>query len=81
VQPAPRTATRVDCLWPNARLTAEIDGYQFHEHRSPSERDRRKHQALSAAGYRAVRITRTQLTTEPMRVLAAIVAALAVARA
>jgi Transcriptional regulator, AbiEi antitoxin/Protein of unknown function (DUF559) len=42
----------VDFLWPEERLVVEVDGYQFHGHRSAFERDRRKDQVLTAAGYR-----------------------------
>ena len=43
----------------------EVDGWGFHSSRQAFERDRRKDAALTAAGYRVVRITWTRLTTEP----------------
>jgi very-short-patch-repair endonuclease len=70
----------VDFLWPVQRLVVEVDGYQFHGHRSAFERDRKKDQVLVAAGYRVIRVTWQQLQHEPIRVAAAIAAALAAGR-
>ena len=68
--PLPRTNARVagyevDAFWPAQRLVVEVDGWGFHSSRQAFERDRRKDAALTAAGYRVVRITWTRLTTEP----------------
>jgi very-short-patch-repair endonuclease len=83
--PQPRCNRRllgygVDFLWPDERLVVEVDGYQFHGHRSAFERDRRKDQVLIAAGYQVVRITCRQLVHEPLRVAAVIAAALTASR-
>jgi very-short-patch-repair endonuclease len=72
---------RPDFLWPEQRLVVQVDGYQFHGHRSAFERDRRNDQVLIAAGYRVVRVTWMQLQHEPLRVAAAIAAALTAGRA
>jgi very-short-patch-repair endonuclease len=70
----------VDFVWPEHKLVVEVDGYQFHGHRSAFERDRKKDQILIAAGYRVIRITWLQLKHEPLRVAAVIAAALTVGR-
>jgi very-short-patch-repair endonuclease len=72
---------RVDFLWPEHKVVVQVDGFQFHGHRSAFERDRKKDQVLIAAGYRVVRITWLQLVNEPLRVAAVIAAALAGSRA
>jgi very-short-patch-repair endonuclease/predicted transcriptional regulator of viral defense system len=68
---------RVDFVWLEQKLVVQVDGYQFHGHRSAFERDRKKDQVLIAASYRVVRITWLQLVNEPLRVAAVIAAALA----
>jgi very-short-patch-repair endonuclease len=70
----------VDFVWPDQRLVVEVDGYQFHGHRSAFERDRRKDQVLVAAGYRVVRVTWRQLLHESLRVVAVVAAALTARR-
>jgi very-short-patch-repair endonuclease len=67
----------VDFHWPAQRLVVETDGHQFHGHRRAFERDRRRDQQLVAAGWRVMRITWRQLTTEPLAVLARLAMALA----
>ncbi|MBV9917552.1 MAG: hypothetical protein JO153_13690, partial [Solirubrobacterales bacterium] len=59
----------------------EVDGYQFQSHRRAFERDRRKDQALVAAGYLVVRVTWLQLRDEPLMVAATVAGALAASRA
>jgi very-short-patch-repair endonuclease len=68
----------VDFLWPAQRLVVEVDGYQFHGHRTAFERDRRKGLALAAAGYRVIRISWRQLVHQPILVAAQLAQALAV---
>jgi very-short-patch-repair endonuclease len=72
---------RPDFLWRDQRLVVQVDGYQFHGHRSAFERDRRKDQVLITAGYRVVRVTWLQMQHEPLRVVAVIAAALTAGRA
>ena len=67
----------VDFLWSNERLVVEVDGYEFHRDRAAFERDRRRDQILTAAGYRVVRITWRQLRDEPVAVIARLAQALA----
>jgi hypothetical protein len=60
----------VDALWPDARIVVESDGYDFHAMPTTFEEDRRRDQVLLGAGYRVMRITRTQLRHEPERLAA-----------
>jgi very-short-patch-repair endonuclease len=41
---------RVDCRWPEHRLTVELDGYQYHRSRYAWERDRRREREARARG-------------------------------
>lgn len=50
-----------DCLWRRRRLVAELDGHAWHRSAAAYERDRARDRALSAAGWRVVRITWRQL--------------------
>jgi very-short-patch-repair endonuclease len=70
----------LDAVWPEQRLVVEVDGYNFHGHRAQFESDRRKDMALTAAGYRVIRLTYRQLTNEPLAVVAAIAIALSPGR-
>ncbi|HEX3324285.1 MAG TPA: hypothetical protein VHR65_03980 [Solirubrobacterales bacterium] len=54
----------VDALWPQQRLAAELDSWEFHRHRSAFERDRARDIALQVAGYRTIRITHRRLHNE-----------------
>ena len=56
----------VDAFWPAERLVVEVDGWRVPPHTPAFERDRRKDAALTAAGYRVVRITRRRLRHEPL---------------
>lgn len=83
--PTPRFNARVagyevDAVWPDRRLVVEVDGYAYHGHRAQFERDRRKDLALTAAGYRVIRVSWRQLTQEPMALVAVISSALSLGR-
>lgn len=54
----------VDALWPNERLAAELDSWEFHRHRAAFERDRARDTTLQVAGYKTIRITHRRLTQE-----------------
>ncbi len=69
----------VDVLWPLQRLVVEVDGYGFHGHRRAFENDRRRDQALAAAGYQVLRVTWRQLCDEPIAVATRLAQALAMA--
>jgi very-short-patch-repair endonuclease len=55
----------VDAFWPDAKLMAEADSFEFHSHRGAFEGDRARDAAMVVAGYRVVRITHRRLTREP----------------
>jgi Protein of unknown function (DUF559) len=64
--PRPRTNARithragtgeVDAAWPDHRLIVELDGYDVHTTRRSFEDDRARDRALTADGWRVVRIT------------------------
>jgi very-short-patch-repair endonuclease len=46
----PAGGRRVDCRWPEHRLTVELDGYQFHNSRYSWEQDRRREREARARG-------------------------------
>jgi very-short-patch-repair endonuclease len=80
--PAPEVNQRVegyevDLVWREQRLVVEIDGYAFHSTRRSFERDRRRDQALVAAGWRVVRVTWRQLTERPEAIAVMLATALA----
>lgn len=54
----------VDALWPEQRLAAELDSWEFHSHRAAFELDRIRDTALQVAGYRTIRITHRRLRNE-----------------
>jgi hypothetical protein len=67
--PAPATNVHVlghevDCLWPAAKLIAELDSWEFHAHRHAFERDRARDPKLLLAGYRTIRVTHRRLDRE-----------------
>ena len=41
---------RVDCRWPDQRLTVELDGYRYHQSRHAWEQDRRREREAHARG-------------------------------
>jgi hypothetical protein len=46
----PAGGRRVDCRWPEHRLTVELDGYRFHNSRHSWEQDRRREREARARG-------------------------------
>jgi len=66
----------VDCLWPDAGLVVELDGWRAHGRQSAFEDDRARDRALTAAGYRPVRVTWSQLTRDGTAVAGEVRAAL-----
>jgi hypothetical protein len=61
---------QVDCLWPEANLIGELDGFQSHGTKRAFRNDRKRDRQLVAASYRVVRITRDQIHDEPSAVAA-----------
>lgn len=62
----------VDALWPQARLVAELDSWEFHGHRDAFERDRARDPELLLAGYRTIRVTHRRLDREAVTLAAQI---------
>lgn len=54
----------VDFIWRAARLIVEVDGYAFHNSAHSFVADRRRDAELTAAGYRILRFTWSDLTDE-----------------
>ncbi|MGH7448903.1 MAG: DUF559 domain-containing protein [Longimicrobiales bacterium] len=52
----------VDFVWRDARVVAEVDGYAFHAPAHSFAADRRRDAELTAAGYRVLRFTWSDLT-------------------
>jgi very-short-patch-repair endonuclease len=73
--PLPRTnkpagTRRVDCRWPDHRLTVELDGYQFHNSRHSWEQDRRREREARARGDDFRRYTYGDVFEHPRPMLA-----------
>jgi very-short-patch-repair endonuclease len=56
---------RVDFAWPDLRLVLECDGFEHHASPEAFNRDRRRWNALSRAGWRLVVITWHDLVADP----------------
>jgi very-short-patch-repair endonuclease len=65
---------QVDCLWPDARLIGELDGFKSHGTKRAFRKDRRRDRRLGARGYHVVRITEDQLLAEPRELAADLIA-------
>ena len=53
----PAGGRRVDCRWPEHRLTVELDGYRYHRSRHAWEQDRRREREARARGDEVRRYT------------------------
>jgi hypothetical protein len=69
---APAAGFEVDALWPTERLVVELDGWADHKERAAAARDRRKTNALQAAGYVVLRFMHGDLVQRPGEVAATI---------
>ena len=58
-------AIEVDCVWWTQRLIVELDGRRFHDSDAAFERDSATARALTAHGWRVIRITWRQLRGDP----------------
>jgi predicted transcriptional regulator of viral defense system len=58
-------AMRVDFAWPAQRIAVEVDGFRTHSTRQAFERDRRRDQRLTVAGWRPLRTTSRQIVGRP----------------
>jgi hypothetical protein len=70
----------VDFAWPEHRLIAELDGFEFHATRRAFERDRARDRRLQAHRWRVIRITWRQLHDDPERLAAELAVLLNVRR-
>jgi hypothetical protein len=66
----PAGGRRVDCRWPEHRLTVELDGYQFHNSRYSWEQDRRREREARARGDDFRRYSYSDVTADPTLMLA-----------
>ncbi|HEX2103575.1 MAG TPA: DUF559 domain-containing protein [Solirubrobacteraceae bacterium] len=71
----------VDFLFPQARLIVETDSWRHHRTRAAFERDRQRDAVHARAGYRTLRFTHAQLTTQAGTVAATVAAELGERRA
>lgn len=68
---------RVDCRWPERRLTVELDGYRYHSSRHAWEQDRRREREARARGDEFRRYTYGDVFEDPRQMLAELQALLA----
>jgi hypothetical protein len=66
----------IDFAWPEAMVALEVDGFRFHADRTAFDRDRRRGNALVAAGWQLLRTTAPQVRDRPQELVAAVAAAL-----
>ena len=72
----PAGARRVDCRWPEHRLTVELDSYRFHHSRHAWEQDRRRERQAYARGDEFRRYTWGDVFEHPRPMLAELCALL-----
>lgn len=58
----------LDFAWPHFRVGVEADGRRWHSDAGSFERDRLRHNALVAAGWKVVRVTERQVRADPAAV-------------
>jgi very-short-patch-repair endonuclease len=61
---------RVDCRWPEHKLTVELDSYRFHNSRRAWEQDRRREREAYARGDEFRRYTHHDVFEDPHQMLA-----------
>jgi very-short-patch-repair endonuclease len=61
----PAGGRRVDCRWPDQRLTVELDSYRFHNSRRSWEQDRRREREARARGDEFRRYTHEDVFEDP----------------
>jgi very-short-patch-repair endonuclease len=72
----PAGGRRVDCRWPEHRLTVELDSYRFHNSRHAWEQDRQREREARARGDDFRRYTYGDVFENPVPMLAELRAAL-----
>jgi hypothetical protein len=68
---------RVDCRWPQHRLTVELDSYRYHQSRHAWEQDRRREREARARADEFRRYTWGDVFEHPALMLAELTALLA----
>ena len=66
----PAHGRRVDCRWPDRRLTVELDSYRYHRSRHAWEQDRRREREARARGDEFRRYTYGDVVESPRLMLA-----------
>jgi very-short-patch-repair endonuclease len=66
----PAGGRRVDCRWPDRRLTVELDSYRYHNSRHAWEQDRRREREAHARGDQLRRYTYGDVFERPEQMLA-----------
>jgi hypothetical protein len=66
----PAGGRRVDCRWPDHKLTVELDGYRFHNSRHSWEQDRRREREARARGDEFRHYTYGDVAEHPSSMLA-----------
>jgi very-short-patch-repair endonuclease len=74
----PAGTKRVDCRWPDRRLTVELDSYTFHNSRHSWEQDRQREREARARGDVFRRFTLTDVDDQPAPMLAELARLIAV---
>jgi hypothetical protein len=67
---------RVDCRWPDHRVTVELDSYRYHRSRHAWEQDRRREREARARGDEFRRYTYSDVVERPRLMLAELCALL-----
>jgi len=65
----PAGGRRVDCRWPEQRLTVELDSYRYHQSRHAWEQDRRREREAHARGDEFRRYTYDDVFEDPRLML------------
>lgn len=68
---------RADFAWPSCKLVLELDGFRYHSAPAAFERDRERHNALVAGGWRVLRTTPSALRRRPEALREALMVVLA----
>jgi very-short-patch-repair endonuclease len=66
----PAGGYRVDCRWPQHRLTVELDSYRYHDTRHAWEQDRQREREARARGDEFRRYTWADVSEDPSHMLA-----------
>ena len=65
----PAGGRRVDCRWPDRRLTVELDSYRYHRSPHSWEQDRRREREAHARGDAFRRYTYGDVFEDPQQML------------